>query len=187
MIRELNPVLWLPRGVGWRGRWVGGGEGKGTFLYLWLIHVDVQQKPTQYCKVIILQFKKKREYSWFHHAEETTGNTLKYIFSLFLCRNIFIFLKSTVVTSVCFFNLLFYPIIYFEHHLKLIHFWASLVVHWLRLQAPNAGGLGWTKDNKHRKKKRSTEQLSCYWLYFTILGTEECSHYSLSSVAYESF
>ena len=45
-------------------------------------------------------------------------------------------------SSVCFFNLLFYPIIYFEHHLKLIHFWASLVVHWLRLQAPNAGGLG---------------------------------------------
>ena len=137
--------------------WDGEGGGgrfrrEGTFLYLWLIHVDVWQKPTQYCKVIILRFKKK-EYSWFHHAEETTGNTLEYIFSLFLCRNIFIFLKSTVVTSMWFFNLLFYPIIYFEHHFKLIHFWTSLafgplakvntlLVHWLRLHAPDAGGLG---------------------------------------------
>ena len=29
--------------------------------YLWLIHVDVWQKPTQYCKAIILQFKKQIE------------------------------------------------------------------------------------------------------------------------------
>ena len=28
----------------------------GTYVYLWLIHVDVWQKPTQYCKAIILQF-----------------------------------------------------------------------------------------------------------------------------------
>ena len=28
-------------------------------MYLWLIHVDVWQKPTQYCKVIIFQLKKK--------------------------------------------------------------------------------------------------------------------------------
>ena len=26
-------------------------------VYLWLIHVDVWQKPTQYCKVIIFQLK----------------------------------------------------------------------------------------------------------------------------------
>ena len=38
------------------------GEGfrkEETYIYLWLIHVDVWQKPTQYCKVIILQLKKK--------------------------------------------------------------------------------------------------------------------------------
>ena len=39
---------------------LGGGrevqEG-GTHVYLWLIHVEVQQKPTQYCKAIILQLK----------------------------------------------------------------------------------------------------------------------------------
>ena len=37
-----------------------GGEGavqrKGAYVYLWPIHVDVWQKPTQYCKAVILQF-----------------------------------------------------------------------------------------------------------------------------------
>jgi len=30
---------------------------EGTWVYLWLIHVDVWQKPIQYCKEIILQLK----------------------------------------------------------------------------------------------------------------------------------
>ena len=30
---------------------------EGTYVYLWLIHVDAWQKPTQHCKAIILQFK----------------------------------------------------------------------------------------------------------------------------------
>ena len=30
---------------------------EGTYIYLWLIHVDVWQKPIQHCKAIILQFK----------------------------------------------------------------------------------------------------------------------------------
>ena len=36
-----------------------GGRFKrdGTDVYLWLIHVDVWQKSSQYCKVIILQLK----------------------------------------------------------------------------------------------------------------------------------
>ena len=36
-----------------------GGRFKrdGTDVYLWLIHVDVWQKPTQYYKAIILPFK----------------------------------------------------------------------------------------------------------------------------------
>ena len=39
---------------------VGGGREvqKGGDIYnLWLIHVDVWQKPTQHCKAIILQLK----------------------------------------------------------------------------------------------------------------------------------
>ena len=34
-----------------------GSRGEGTDVYLWLIHVDVWQKPTSYCKAIILQLK----------------------------------------------------------------------------------------------------------------------------------
>ena len=30
-------------------------------MLLWLMHVDVWQKPTQYCKAIILQLKKKNK------------------------------------------------------------------------------------------------------------------------------
>ena len=41
--------------------WQVGGRFKreGTYVYLWLIHVDIWQKPMQYCKAIILQLKKK--------------------------------------------------------------------------------------------------------------------------------
>ena len=33
------------------------GSGWGTYVYPWLIHVDVWQKPPQYYKVISLQLK----------------------------------------------------------------------------------------------------------------------------------
>ena len=44
--------------------WDGGGGGRevqegGTYIYLWLIHAEVWQKPPHYCKVIILQLKTK--------------------------------------------------------------------------------------------------------------------------------
>ena len=34
---------------------------EGTYEYLRLIHVDVQQKPIQHCKAIILQLKRKKK------------------------------------------------------------------------------------------------------------------------------
>ena len=34
---------------------------EGTYVYLWLIHADIWQKSTQYCKAIILQLKKKEK------------------------------------------------------------------------------------------------------------------------------
>ena len=39
--------------------WEVGGrlERERTYVYLWLIHVDVWQKPTQHCKAIILQLE----------------------------------------------------------------------------------------------------------------------------------
>ena len=42
--------------VGWDGE---GGSGWGTHVNLWLIHVNVWQRPLQYCKVISLQLKNK--------------------------------------------------------------------------------------------------------------------------------
>jgi hypothetical protein len=51
--------------------WVGRGH-----IYLWQIHVDVWQKPTQFCKAIILQLKNKqlffkklygqKKWDWLH-------------------------------------------------------------------------------------------------------------------------
>ena len=49
-------ALGWPRGMGWGGRWKGG-SGWGTHVNPWLIHVNVWQKPLQYCKVISLQLK----------------------------------------------------------------------------------------------------------------------------------
>ena len=37
----------------------GEGDGfrkEGTYVYLWLIRVDVWQRPTQYCRAIVLQY-----------------------------------------------------------------------------------------------------------------------------------
>ena len=54
---HLTPVLW-DNPEGWGGE--GGGRGiqdGGTHVHAWLIHVDVWQKPPQYCKVISLQLK----------------------------------------------------------------------------------------------------------------------------------
>ena len=44
----------------WGGRWEGG-SGWGTHVHPWLIHVNLWQKPPQYCKVISLQLKKKEK------------------------------------------------------------------------------------------------------------------------------
>ena len=42
-------------GMGWE---VGGRfKREGTYVYLWLIHVAIWKKLTQYCKAIILQLK----------------------------------------------------------------------------------------------------------------------------------
>ena len=43
------------------GREVEGGLGWGTHVNPWLIHVNVLQKPLQYCKVISLQLIKINE------------------------------------------------------------------------------------------------------------------------------
>ena len=60
-------ALGQPRGMGWGARWEGG-SGLGTHVHPWLTHVNVQQKPPQYCKGISLQLNKlilkKEKKSW---------------------------------------------------------------------------------------------------------------------------
>ena len=44
---------------GWDGVGVGGRlRREGTHVYLWLIHVDMWQKPAKHCKAIVLQLRK---------------------------------------------------------------------------------------------------------------------------------
>ena len=47
------------RNMGWKFK------REGTHVYLWLIDVDIWQKPTKFCKAIILQLKKKKEVTNF--------------------------------------------------------------------------------------------------------------------------
>ena len=59
----MREVLWAgalgrPRGMGWGGKWGGGGSRWGTHVNPCLIHVNVWQKPLQYYKVISLQLIK---------------------------------------------------------------------------------------------------------------------------------
>ena len=44
-----------PGGVGWGGRWEGGLRGRGHRVHLWVIHADIWQKTTKFCKAIVLQ------------------------------------------------------------------------------------------------------------------------------------
>ena len=53
-------ALGRPRGMGWGGS-REGGLGCRTHENPWLIHVNVWQKPLQYCKVISLQLIKINE------------------------------------------------------------------------------------------------------------------------------
>ena len=55
---KVKPVTTRPSG-GFTLKLVQGGrfEREGTYVYLWLIHVAIWQKPIRYCKAIILQLK----------------------------------------------------------------------------------------------------------------------------------
>ena len=61
MRQVLGPgALGRPREMGWGGRGKGG-SGWGIHVKPWLIHVNIRQKPLQYCKVISLQLIKINE------------------------------------------------------------------------------------------------------------------------------
>ena len=57
--RAQTGALYQPKGGG-MGRVMGGKfKREGTYVYLWLIHGDIWQKTTKFCRAIILQLKNK--------------------------------------------------------------------------------------------------------------------------------
>ena len=60
-IRQLVDIYYMMQGAQiWCSVTIQRGRGfkeEGTYIYLQLINVDIWQKPTQYCKAIILQLK----------------------------------------------------------------------------------------------------------------------------------
>ena len=70
-------ALGRPRGIRWGARWEGG-LGWGTHVNPWLIHVNVWQKPLQYCKVISLQLIKinEKKKNWVHRKEVIKSDIL---------------------------------------------------------------------------------------------------------------
>ena len=83
--------------INWRdgvGREVGGEyRREGTHVCLWPIHIDVWQKPSQYCKVLALQLKQMKTlktyqigeflYSNFNTEHGRKSNILAYYTLLF--------------------------------------------------------------------------------------------------------
>ena len=69
-----------------------GGSGWGTHVNPWLIHVNVWQKPLQYCKVISLQLIKINEKERKKESPSERGDFP-------ICFRVFIPLLSLVVYS----------------------------------------------------------------------------------------
>ena len=60
MIQEAQTQCSVKTQRGGKGREAGGRfKREGTYVYLWLIHVDVWQKTANYCKATTLQLKIK--------------------------------------------------------------------------------------------------------------------------------
>ena len=60
--RKIGLAILISDKVGFKAKSIKKDKNgmRGTHLYLWLIHVNVWQKPAQYCKVISLQLKKNK-------------------------------------------------------------------------------------------------------------------------------
>ena len=79
-------ALGRTRGIGWRGRWEGR-SGWGIHVHPWLIHVNVWQKPLQYCKVISLQLikiKKNKKVSVFSMSSSSFLPSFIFMFNLII-------------------------------------------------------------------------------------------------------
>ena len=54
----MDPEIFFLMILGWEVR--VRFKREGIYIYLWLIHLDVWQKLTQYCEAIVLQLKKNQ-------------------------------------------------------------------------------------------------------------------------------
>jgi len=73
----------------------GGGRGVqvgGTHVHQWLIHVDVWQKPPQYCKVISFQLKLIKKIKL-----QTVGHISLYISALVRIQYLFTILFKNIL------------------------------------------------------------------------------------------
>ena len=50
-----SSTLFCDNPEGWVGWELGGGSEGAKYGYLWLIHEDVRQRPTQHCRATVLQ------------------------------------------------------------------------------------------------------------------------------------
>ena len=50
-----------PAGTGWAGRQEGQFRMDMTHVYLWLVHIDIWQKPSQYCNYPSIKINLKKE------------------------------------------------------------------------------------------------------------------------------
>ena len=91
-------VLGRFRGMGWGEKWEGV-SGWETRVNPWLIHVNVWQKPLQYCKVISLQLIKKKK--------EKRRNII-----VFVCWFLyFVTLLNSLLLLICFYWILYFNIL----------------------------------------------------------------------------
>ena len=100
----------------WVEREVGGGIGWGIHVYPWLIHVNVWQKPLQYCKVISLQLIKKKI-------------KIKCVSFIFLKKQFLVFLIFSVIflLSISFISALIFVIYILLLNLSLVCSFSSFL------------------------------------------------------------
>jgi len=96
------------------GREVGGRfKRQGTYVYPWLIHVDVWQKLTRYCRAIIFQFKIKR-----NNETSITMEKTKYLTTINVAKK-----NGTARSLICFKRECKPPLkIYFGNFLYKVHY-----------------------------------------------------------------
>jgi len=126
-------ALWQPRGVGW-GWEVGRRlKRKGTCVYLWLIHVDVWHRQIQYCKAIILQFKKVLSWDGSNSVPSwgSTSNSSSLAISIISSASVRSIPFLSFIEPIFAWNVLLVSLIFLKRSLVIpILLFSSVSLHW---------------------------------------------------------